>query len=249
VSGFLAVYRREMLSLWVTPLAWVVLVFFLLLQGAIFYSIVSHFAGMSQLSLDTGPIQAYFGQESIFLLMTLLLLCPALSMRLFAEERRSGTIEPLLTAPVAAAGVVLGKYVATLSTYVLMWAPTLLYVLILRKTGEADWGVVAASYLGLFGIGASYLAIGTLMSTLTRSQLIALMLTIFVVFGLFVLGIGEYIFEAGVLRDLCAHVSMSSQMEDFSKGIIDLRRIVFDVSLVGLFLFLSVRVVDSWRWG
>jgi len=249
VTGFVAVYRREMLSLWVTPLAWVLLVVFLLLQGAIFYSIVAHFVGMSQLSLDTGPVQAYFGQESIFLLMTLLLLCPALSMRVFAEERRSGTIEPLLTAPVTAPAVVFGKYLATLSTYVLMWAPTLLYVVILLRSGEVDWGVVAGSYLGLFGIGASYLAIGTLMSAMTKSQLIALMLTIFVLFGLFVLGIGEYIFEPGPLREVCAHVSMASQMEDFSKGIVDLRRIVYDLSLLALALFLTVRVVDSWRWG
>ena len=249
MTGFAAVYRREMLSLWVTPLAWVLLVVFLLLQGAIFYSIVAHFVGMSQVALDTGPVQAYFGQESIFLLMTLLLLCPALSMRVFAEERRSGTIEPLLTAPVTAPAVVLGKYLATLSTYVLMWAPTLLYVVILLRTGEVDWGVVASSYLGLFGIGASYLAVGTLMSAMTKSQLIALMLTIFVLFGLFVLGIGEYIFEPGPLREVCAHVSMASQMEDFSKGIVDLRRIVYDLSLMGLALFLTARVVDSWRWG
>jgi ABC-2 type transport system permease protein len=170
-------------------------------------------------------------------------------MRLFAEERRSGTIEPLLTAPVTAPGVVLGKYVATLTTYALVWAPTLLYIVILRRTGDVDWGVVGSSYLGLFAIGASYLAIGTLMSALTKSQLIALMLTIFVLFGLFVMGIGEYIFEPGPLRDISAHVSMASQMEDFSKGIVDLRRVVFDLSLVGLSLFLTVRVVDSWRWG
>jgi ABC-2 type transport system permease protein len=249
VSGLWAVYRREMLALWVTPLAWVLLVVFLILQGAIFYSIVAHFVGLSQLSFDTGPVQAYFGQDSIFLLMTLLLLCPALSMRVFAEERRSGTIEPLLTAPVTSAGVVLGKYFATLTTYVFIWAPTLLFIVILRRTGDLDWGVVASSYVGMFGIGASYLAIGTLMSAMTKSQLVALMLTIFVLFGLFVLGIGEYIFEPGLLRDLSAHVSMTSQMEDFSKGVVDLRRIVFDLSLIVLPLFLSARVLDSWRWG
>ena len=81
MNGFLAIYRREVLSLWVTPLAWVLLTVFLLLQGAIFYSIITHFASMAEVSVDTGPVQAYFGQESIFLLMTLLLVCPALSMR------------------------------------------------------------------------------------------------------------------------------------------------------------------------
>ncbi len=249
MKGFFAVYRRELLSLWVTPLAWVLLTVFLLLQGAIFNSIVTHFSSMPDVSVDTGPLQAYFGQESIFLIMTLLLVCPALSMRVFAEERRSGTIEALLTAPVTPAGVVLGKYGALLSTYVLIWAPTLLYVVILRKTGVVDWGVVGSSYLGLFGIGAAYLSVGTLMSAMTKSQLVALLLTVFFEFGLFILGVGEYIFEPGPLRDICAHVSMMSQMEDFSKGIVDLRRVVFDGSLVGVGLFVTTRVVDSWRWG
>ncbi|HYO96698.1 MAG TPA: ABC transporter permease subunit [Polyangiaceae bacterium] len=248
MSGYFAVFRREMLSLWVTPLAWVLLVVFLLLEGTIFYSIVVHFTTLPELSVDTGPVQAFFGQESILLLLTLILLCPALSMRCFAEERRSGTIESLLTAPVSAHAVVLAKYSAVLATYMIMWAPTLLYVIILRKTGSVDFQVVATSYAGLLGVGASYLAIGTLMSAMTRSQLVALLLTVFVVFGLFLMGIGEYVFEEGLFRDLCAHVSMASQMEDFSKGVVDLRRIVFDFSVVALCLFLTVRVVDSWRW-
>jgi ABC-2 type transport system permease protein len=248
VSGCWAIYRREMLSLWVTPLAWVLLVVFLLLQGLSFYSIVVHISSMSQLSIDNGPVQAYFGQ-SIFLLVSLLVLCPALTMRVFAEERRSGTIETLLTAPVTAAGVVVGKYLATLSTYILMWLPTALYVVILRDTGQIDWRVVASSYLGVLGIGAGYLALGILMSAMTRSQLLAFVLTVLVQFGLFILGIGEYIFDAGLLREISAHVSVLTQMDDFSKGIVDLRRLVFDGTLVAVPLFLTARVVDSWRWG
>ncbi len=248
MSGFVAVYRREMLSLWVTPLAWVLLVVFLLLQGASFYSIVHTYTTFTQLGVDSGPVQGYFGQ-SFFILVSLLLVCPALTMRLLAEERRSGTIEALLTAPVTSAAVVLGKYVATLTTYCLMWAPTVLYVVILRKTGHVDWHVVGSSYLAVFGVGAGYLAIGTLMSAMTRSQLLALLLTAVVLFGLVILGIGEYIFDPGALRDLCAHVSVMSQFDEMSKGIIDLRRLVFDASLIAFPLFVATRVVDSWRWG
>ena len=145
--------------------------------------------------------------------------------------------------------VVVGKYLAVLTTYVLMWAPTVLYILILRNTGEVDWPVVGASYLGVFGIGAGYLAIGTLMSAMTRSQLVALILTIVVLFGLFIFGIGEYIFDPGVARDICAHVSVFSQMDEFSKGIVDLRRLVFYLTMAILPLFVTARVVDSWRWG
>lgn len=249
MSGFVGVYRREMLSLWVTPLAWVLLVVFLLLQGAIFYAIVVHFSSLADLAVETGPLEAYFGQESVFLLMTLLLVCPALTMRAFAEERRSGTIETLLTAPVSPAGVVLGKYAAVLTTYAAMWAPTVLYVLVLRKTGAVDYGSVLASYIGLLGVGASYLALGMLASAMSKSQLVALLLAIFVEFGLFVLGVGEFVFGPGVLREVCAHVSMASQMEEMSRGIVDLRRLVFDGSVTVTSLFVTTRVVDSWRWG
>lgn len=248
MRGLIAIYRREMLSLWVTPLAWVILFIFLLLQGASFYQILLHFASFSNVSIDQGPVQAYFGQ-SLFLVLSLLLICPALTMRLFAEERRSGTIEALLTAPVSATSVVLAKYLATLSTYVFMWVPTVLYAVILRKTGEVDWHVVTASYVGVIGIGAGYLAVGTLMSAMTRSQLIAMMLTALVIFGLLILGIGERIFEPGPLHNLCAHVSVLSQVDEFSKGIVDLRRLIFDATLVALPLFVTSRVVDSWRWG
>jgi ABC-2 type transport system permease protein len=249
MMGFFAIYRREMLSLWVTPLAWVLLAVFLILQGGIFYNIVLHFSNLTELSLDSGPLEAFFGQQSVLISMTLLLLCPALSMRLFAEERRSGTIEALLTAPVTPVAVVLGKYLATLCTYTVIWMPTLLYAVLLRDTGNVDWGALAASYLGVFGIGASYLAIGILMSAMTKSQLMALMLSILVQFGLFVLGIGEYIFDPGPLRDLSAYVSVAGQMEEFSKGIVDVRRLVFDGSLTMLALFMTTRVVDSWRQG
>jgi ABC-2 type transport system permease protein len=247
VTGFSAIFRREMLSLWVTPLAWVLLGVFLLLQGGIFYSILVHFASFADLAVDEGPLGAYFGQSSVFLLMTLLLVCPALSMRLLAEERRSGTIETLLTAPVGPAGVVLGKFAAAFVTYAIMWLPTLLYVVILRKTGNVDWLVVLSSYLGLLLVGAQYLAIGTLASALTRSQFVALLVTVLVQFGLFLLGIGEYIFDPGLLHSVCSHVSLAGHMEDFSKGIVDSRRLVYDATLAIFCLFLATRVVESWR--
>jgi len=245
--GFWAVYRREMLSLWVTPLAWLLCFAFLLLQGISFYVVIDHYAHFTSLSIDQGPAQTYF--SSFFIPISLLLVCPALTMGIFAEERRSGTIEALLTAPVSGGAVVHAKYAAALSTYSLLWLPTVLYVVIVRNVVEVDWGVVAASYLGVFLVGAAYLAVGVLMSALTRSQLAALMLTTLVLFGLLILGVGERVFDPGFLHDVCAHVSVTSQLEDFSRGVIDVRRLVFDGSLALSCLFFTRRVVDSWRWG
>jgi len=247
MTGLLAIYRREMLSLWVTPLAWLLSFVFLLLQGISFYIVVDHFAHFTSLTIDQGPVQGYF--SSLFIPLSLLLVCPALTMGSFAEERRSGTIESLLTAPVNAASVVHAKYLAALSTYALLWLPTLLYVVIVRNVADIDWRVVATSYVGLLAVGSAYLAIGLLMSSLTKSQLGALMLTTLALFGLFILGIGERVFDPGPLQQVCAHVSVLSQIDDFSRGLIDSRRLVFDSSLASLCLFLTRRVVDSWRWG
>ena len=248
MKGFWPLYKRELFAMFVTPLAWVLIVAFLVTQGLHFTVLVSHFTAQADLSADQGPVQAFFGQ-TIFLYLPLLILCPGLTMRLFAEERRSGTIEPLLTAPVSTAAVVLAKYAAAVTTYVAMWAPTLLYMVVLGRTGDLDKGVVAAGYMGVLGVGSAYLAIGLLMSALTKNQMTALVLSTLVTVSLFILGIGEMLTEDGVIHDLCAHVSVWAQMDDFSKGIVDLRRIVFDGSLIVLPLFLTTRVVDSWRWG
>jgi ABC-2 type transport system permease protein len=247
VKGFWPIFKRELFALFVTPLAWVLIGTFLVIQGIHFALLVTQYAGQADLA-EGGPVPAFFG-KTMLLYLPLIFVCPLLTMRLFAEERRSGTIEALLTAPVGAAGVVLAKYAAALVTYCVMWAPTVLYVVLVARTGEVDWGAVGASYLGLFGIGAGYLSLGTLASTTTTSQLGAAMLSAAMIIALFTLGLGEFAFESGPARDFSSYVSVWGQMADFSSGIIDLRRLVFDASLVVVPLFTAVRTVESWRWG
>jgi ABC-2 type transport system permease protein len=247
MRGFWPVFKRELFSLFVTPLAWVLLTTFLVVQGIHFFLLANQYATDVALT-EGGPVQAFFG-KTILLYLPMLFVCPLLTMRLFAEERRSGTIEALLTAPVSAVGVTLAKYAAALVTYVAIWAPTLLYVVLIAKTGEVDWRVVGASYLGVLGVGAGYLAIGTMTSALTTSQLTAAVLSAMALIFLFMVGIGEFILDAGPAHDVCAYVSVWSQMNDFSQGIVDLRRLVFDGTLVAVPLFITVRAVDAWRWG
>lgn len=248
MRGFWPIFKRELFSLFVTPTAWILIVVFLVVQGFHFYGLVVHFAENAELSVDQGPVQAFFG-ESILFYMPLVLLCPGMTMRLFAEERRLGTIESLMTAPVGTAGVVLGKFAAAFVTYAAMWLPTVLYIVIMRHAGDVDWHVVGTSYLGVMLVGASYLAIGTLTSAMTDSQLVAIVLSALVILGLFIMGIGEFIFDAGPLHDFCAYVSVWGQMGELSKGILDLRRIAFDLTLIAVPLFVTVRAVDAWRWG
>jgi ABC-2 type transport system permease protein len=240
---------RELLSFFVTPLAWVLLCVFLLIQGLHFQLLVEHFAQRDLVS-DQTPLQAFFG-NTVFFYVVLFLFAPALTMRLFAEERRSGTLEPLVTAPVTSAGIVLGKYAATVTTYAAMWLPTLLYVVVLARSGPLDSGAVIASYVGVIIVGAGYLAVGLLMSALTSSQLVALLLTSAVVLGLFILGIfGEYFARDGTfLHDLSTHVSVWAQMNDFASGVIDTRRLVFSGTLIVVPLFAAVRALEASRWG
>jgi ABC-2 type transport system permease protein len=249
VRGFFPIFKRELFAFFVTPLAWVLIVTFLVVQGMHFYLLVDHFATMPEAASDQTPLQAFFG-NTILLYLVLFLLVPPMTMRLFAEERRSGTIETLMTAPVSSVSVVLAKYAAALVTYAAMWAPTALYVVILRRSGDVDLRTAAASYLGVMLIGAGYLAIGLFASALTKSQFLALVTTAMVILVFFILGIGEFVAREGTaLHALCGYVSVWAQMNDFASGVVDSRRIVFDLTLIVLPLFLAVRAVDAWRWG
>lgn len=249
MRAFWPIYKRELFAFFVTPLAWVLITVFLFVQGLHFFTIVDHFANIGQAISDQTPLQAFFG-NTVLLYLVLFLLVPPMTMRIFAEERRSGTIESLMTAPVSSAAVVLAKYASVVTTYVTMWAPTLLYLVILKRTGEIDWRVAAAAYLGIFLVGASYLAIGLLMSAITKSQFLALILTALLILGLFILGILEFVARSGsLLHDVASHVSVWAHMNDFASGIVDSRRLVFYGTVITLPLFVTTRVVDSWRWG
>jgi ABC-2 type transport system permease protein len=249
VRGFWPIYKRELFAFFVTPLAWVLITVFLLVQGLHFFFLVQTFADQAQVASDQTPLQAFFGATMLPYLVTFLLL-PPMTMRLFAEERRSGTIESLMTAPVSTLAVVLSKYCAVLTTYVVMWAPTVLYLVILQRTGTLDWHAAGASYLGVALVGAGYLSIGLLMSALTKSQFLALIMTSLVIVGLFILGIGEFLTREGTwMHAVCQHVSIWAHMTDFANGVVDSRRLVYYGTLVVLPLFLTTRAVDAWRWG
>lgn len=248
MTGFVAVFRREWRSLWVTPLAWSLFVVFLFMQGVSFAAVVRELALQPAPSWDAGPVQRYFGQ-SILLTLTLLLLCPALAMRAVAEERRSGTLETLLTAPVTAAAVVYGKFLALLATYAVLWIPVALALLCLGSVTWQQPGVLAGAFLGVLLLGAALLALGLLMSTIAKSQLVALLATLAIAFLWFLLGWGAELFPSGVARAICEHTSMFAILDELSRGIVELRRLVFLGSMCVVPLFVATRVVDSWRWG
>jgi ABC-2 type transport system permease protein len=249
VRGFWPIYKRELFAFFATPLAWVLIVVFLVVQGMHFFLLVDHFARESDMGGDETPLSAFFG-NTVLLYVVLFVLVPPITMRLFAEERRSGTIETLMTAPVSSAGVVVAKYLAALTTYVAMWLPTALYLVILGRTGDLDWRAAASAYTGVLLVGAGYLSLGLCASALTRSQFLAMVWTALVLLVLFILGVGEFVTrEATTMHDICAHVSVWAHMNDFASGVVDSRRLVFYGTLIALPLFIATRAVDAWRWG
>lgn len=249
MRGFWPLFKRELFAFFVTPLAWVLVCVFLLVQGLHFFVLVEQLSAQVVAGGDMSPVSAFFG-NTVLLYLILFLLVPAMTMRLFAEERRSGTAEGLLTAPVSTAAVVLAKYLSVLVVYVIMWAPTSLYLVILRRTGALDWHVALASYLGVLLVGAAYLSLGLLMSAMTKSQFLSLVLTAMVILVLFLLGVGELVARPGTtIHAVCTHVSVWAAMSDFSSGIVDSRRLVFYGTLTVVPLYFTVRVVDAWRWG
>ena len=248
MRAFWPIFKRELFAFFVTPLAWVLITTFVVLQGMHFYLLIDHFAG-ADVASDQTPVQAFFG-DTILLYLILFLLVPPMTMRLFAEERRSGTIETLMTAPVSAFAVVFAKYLSAVVTYIAMWAPTVLYLLILQRTGTVDWKAAGASYLGVLLVGAGYLSIGLLMSSLTKSQFLALVGTALCVLGLFIIGIGEFIVPPDTtIYVICNYLSVWAQMSDFANGLVDTRHLVLDGTFILVPLFITTRIVDAWRWG
>jgi ABC-2 type transport system permease protein len=249
MRSFWPVFKRELFVFFVTPLAWVLILVFVVVQGMHFFLLVDHFARAAEVAGDETPLSAFFG-NTVLLYLVLFVLVPPMTMRLFAEERRSGTIETLMTAPVSSAAVVLAKYAAALTTYAAMWLPTVLYLVILARTGQLDWRAAASAYVGVALVGAGYLSLGLCASALTRSQFLAMVCTALVLLVLFILGVGEFVTRDGTLvHAVCSHVSVWAHMNDFASGIVDSRRLVFYGTLVVLPLFIATRVVDAWRWG
>jgi ABC-2 type transport system permease protein len=169
-------------------------------------------------------------------------------MRLLSEERRSGSLEILMTAPVTETQVVIGKYLAALAFYLVLWAPTVLYAVIVASYSELDWGPLASAYLGVLGIGALFLSIGLFASGISRNQIVAALVGFALVFALFILGLLEFLVNAPSARQVLSYLNLIQHMEDFSKGIVDTRRLVYYLSSTAFFLFLTSRALAANKW-
>jgi ABC-2 type transport system permease protein len=245
VNGILATLSRELRSYFYSPLAYVVLTCFLFVNGIGFITLVSYLNDAP--SAPGAPLEFFFGGTILFW-AAILVVGPVLAMRLLSEERRSGTIEVLMTAPVTEGQVVTGKYLAALGFYLFLWLPTLVYAVIIARHSEVDWGPVVSAYLGVLGIGAVFLAVGTFASALTRNQIVAAIFAFAMVFVLFIFGLLEYLANDPNLKEILGYLNLLQHMEDFAKGIVDSRRLVYYVSVTVLFLFFATRALEAKKW-
>jgi ABC-2 type transport system permease protein len=245
MKGLVSVMGRELRAFFFSPLAYIVAALLLLVNGLVFWLIVSY---LNDPRAQFGaPLELFFGQ-TIYFWLVLVFVAPVLTMRLLSEERRSGTIEVLMTAPVTAGQVVVGKYLAALLFYCFLWLPTVAYPLLLAYFEEVDWGPILAGYLGVLGIGAVFLAVGLLASSLTKSQLVAAILTFAMLIPLFTFGLLENLFNDESVRQMLSYLNLWQHMEEFGKGIVDTRRLVYYFSATVLFVFLSARALESRKW-
>jgi ABC-2 type transport system permease protein len=246
MNAVLTIAKREVFAFFVSPIAYVVLTVWLGIFGIVFCLLAFLFA--QQPGAQTNLLTAFFGGTTLFYL-PLLVFTPVLTMRLLAEERASGTIEPLLTAPVSEVEVVIGKYLAALCFWCVLWLPTLSYVWLVARSGDhaVDWGAVGATYLGLFAVGMLYMAVGLLMSAVARNQIVAALLTFLVLGGLFLVGLGGYLDVGDEARAIFEYLGLWTQMAVFAKGIVDTRYLVYDVSLAVTALFFAVQVLQTDR--
>ena len=237
---------RELKAFWYSPVAYVVGALFVLLEGFVFWLMVSALNDpRSEAGLTIA--QAFFG-PTFFYSIAVLITVPFLTMRSFSEEKRTGTIEFLLTAPVTDAQVVLAKFLGAWLAYIMLWASTAVFFIVLHRVAPFDWAPVFTGYLGTWLLGGVFIALGILASSLTRNQVIAAFLCFVTLLLLFSIGILDYFFRDPETSKVIHYLSLLEHLVDFSKGIVDTRPLVLYLTLAALALFSTSRVIGNPRW-
>ena len=253
-----AIFERELKSYFVSPIAYVVIALFIALSGIFFYLMLSTFVQRcyevdlyAQQWSQAAPVmnlhewitRPFFNNMTLFTLMIL----PLMTMKLFSEEKKNGTIELLLTSPLSSLQIILGKYFAVLFIYLIMLGLTFFYMLFLFAYGNPETGQILSGYLGMLLIGSSYLGLGLVFSTFTDNQIIAAVSTIVVILIFWSIGwIGSYLNPD--LGKILNHFSLIDNFDDFARGVIELKNIIFYLSFVFMTLFLSYVSIESARW-
>ncbi len=230
-----AIFKRELRAYFDSPTAYVVIIVFLLITGWFF---TTNFFLVAQ-----ADMRVAFGIiPFVFIFIT-----PAITMRLISEERKTGTIELLVTMPITDAEVIVGKYLASLVLLISMLVPTIVYTIIVAILGDIDMGPVIGGYMGLALMGAGYLAIGTFGSSLTENQVVAYIMSWMMVFIFFLMDKMLFILPNWLVTPI-EYLSIEYHFQNISRGVLDSRDLIYYLSLVVLTLMLAARSLAARRW-
>ena len=252
------IYMRELRSYFVSPIAYVVIALFLAISGIFFYLLLQSFIQMSfRMMMQAQQFQMQVPAmninqmviRSLFLNMSIitLFMLPMITMKLFSEEKRSGTIELLFTSPITNWEIVIGKFFAALTVYITMILGTVSYVSVLFIYGNPELMPVISGYLGLILMGAMTVAIGGLISALTENQIIAAVGCFGTMMILWFVGFASG-FVGPELGAIIKYLSVMEHFTDFAKGVIDSSHMVFYLSFAFFSLFLTYQAVESAKW-
>jgi ABC-2 type transport system permease protein len=251
VRNIIAIAHKELRSYFSSPIAYSIIGFFALPFGVFFYLYLGAFVRQSlqmaqyggSMNINQQVIRYVLQNASVIILFVM----PMITMRTYAEEKRSGTIELLLTSPVTDLQIIIGKFLGALGLYVAMLLVTMLYVGILFVYGNPEWRPLIAAYLGLLLMGGAFLSLGLLISSTTNNQIVAGIVS-FVVFLLLWI-IGWFAESAGpTVGDNTRYPTITEHFDDYSKGIIDTKHVIYYLTPITFGLFLTSKSVDSERW-
>jgi ABC-2 type transport system permease protein len=248
----MTIAEKELRSYFASPIAYIIIGLFALIFGRFFDVYLAFFVQRSSGMGPMGGGSHNINQDMIrYLLMNsaviILFVMPMITMRTYAEEKRSGTIELLLTSPLTDLQIILGKFLGAMGLYVAMLIVTLLHMAILFVYGNPEWKPIAAGYLGLILMGGCFISLGLLISSFTKNQIVAGVITFAAFLMLWIISWNAD--QSGLwARAILTHLSIIDHFDDFARGIIDTKHLVYYASFITLGLFLTAKSVDSERW-
>ncbi len=254
MRNVLAIAQKELKSYFAGPIAYIAIGLWALLYGYFFVAILQFFVrqSMQMGQMGQGPQSMNVNQQLIRPLLQnvtimILFVMPMVTMRTYSEEKRSGTIELLLTSPLTDFQIIMGKFLGAMALYGVMLLVTTIQIGILFIYGNPEWKPIVTAYLGLLLLGGCFISMGLLISSLTKNQIVAGMVTFAVFLLLWIITwIGS--FSGPTVDQLTQYLSIIDHLDDFSKGVVDTKHVIYYVSFITFGLFLTAKSVDSERW-
>jgi ABC-2 type transport system permease protein len=254
MRNVIAIAQKELKSYFASPIAYIVIGLFALLYGYFYYALLSYFVrqSMQMGQFGGGPQSVNINQMMIRgllqnVLILVLFLMPMVTMRTYAEEKRSGTIELLLTSPLTDFQIIMGKFLGAPALWAVMLAVSWIHIVLLFVYGNPEWKPIVTAYLGLLLFGACFISVGLFISSLTKNQIVAGMVTFAVFLMLWIINwIGS--FSGPTMNELTNYLSIVDHFDDFAKGVIDTTHLIYYLSVITFGLFLTAKSVDSERW-